>query len=57
MVGYWQGMVQLVNKHRIRGENTQEQKEAYANSPENLFCIDNNANQGKGDNGSYVSIS
>lgn len=45
-------MVPLANAHRNGAENwTKEQRKAFANDPENLFSVEDNANQSKGDKG------
>ena len=45
-------MIPLSNAHRSGAENwTREQKKAFANDSENLFSVEDNANQSKGDRG------
>jgi len=45
-------MIPLANAHRSGAANwTREQKEAFANDPENLFSVEDNANQRKSDKG------
>ncbi len=45
-------MVPLANAHRSGAADwTRDQKKAFANDPENLFSVGNNANQSKSDKG------
>jgi len=45
-------MVPLANAHRSGAENwTKSQKRAFANDPENLLSVEDNANQSKSDQG------
>lgn len=45
-------MIPLANAHRSGAENwSREKKKIFANDPENLFSVEDNANQSKGDKG------